>query len=65
MIRKVFIKIFDRVVKERFELNDEIDHDNLIYHFKNNFNKKSNDFDNGIEVFKKVKSCEMKLKDEK
>ena len=56
-------KIFDRVVIERFdeikELTNEIDHDDLIYHFKNNTNKNINDFDDGIELFQKIQSGEM------
>ena len=58
-------KIFDRVVIERFdeikELTNEIDHDDLIYHFKNNTNKNINDFDDGIELFQKIQSGEMNL----
>ena len=47
-------------------LTDEIDHDNLIYYFKNNIARKSfNDFDNGIELFIKIQSGEMKLEDAK
>ena len=56
-------KIFDRVVIEKFdeikELTNEIDHDDLIYHFKNNTNKNINDFDDGIELFQKIQSGEM------
>ena len=52
-------KIFDRVVIEIKELTNEIDHDDLIYHFKNNTNKNINDFDDGIELFQKIQSGEM------
>ena len=47
--------MFNRVVKERFdrikELTYEIDHDNLIYYFKNNTKNFFFDFDDGIELF--------------
>ena len=40
----MYKKIFDQVVKEKFdgikELTYKIDHDNLIYFFKNNTTKK-------------------------
>ena len=43
-----------------------IDHYDLIYYFKNNTaRKKINDSDNGIELFRKMQSGEMKLKDAK
>ena len=39
MVIKVFIKIFDKLVKEKFdgikELTYKIDHCDLIYYFKN------------------------------
>ena len=71
MIIKVFIKkIFDKVVKEKFdeikELTYQIDQNDLIYYFKNNTAKKNfNDFDNGIELFRKIQSGEMKVEDAK
>ena len=52
--------IFEELVKERFdeikELTDEIKQNNLIYYFKGNtFRKRFDDFNNGIELFKKNK----------
>ena len=50
-------KIFDNAVKERSdeveELTDQIDYNDLIYYFKNNNSRNFNDFNNGIELFKK------------
>ena len=38
----------------------------LIYYFKGNtFRKRFNDFNNNIELFKKIKSGEMKLEEAK
>ena len=67
--KSIYKKIFDRVVKERFgeikELTYEIDHEDVIYYLKNNINKNFNDFDDGIELVKKIQSGEMKLEDAK
>ena len=67
--KSIYKKIFDRVVKERFgeikELTYEIDHEDVIYYLKNNTNKNFNDFDDGIELVKKIQSGEMKLEDAK
>ena len=42
--KSIYKEIFNRIVKERFdetkELTHELDHDNLIYYFKNNTAKK-------------------------
>ena len=70
MIIKVFIKkIFDRVFIKRFDELKELTHgiaqDDLIYYLKNNINKNFNDFDDGIELVKKIQSGEMKLEDAK
>ena len=59
-------EIFEELVKERFdeikELTDELNQNNLIYYFKGNtFRKRFDDFNNGIELLKKIKSGEMKL----
>ena len=59
-------EIFEELVKERFdeikELTDELNQNNLIYYFKGNtFRKRLDDFNNGIELLKKIKSGEMKL----
>ena len=67
MIIKIIIKkIFEELVKERFdeikELNDEINQHDLIYYFKGNTaRKRFDDFNNGMELFKKIKSGEIKL----
>ena len=63
-------EIFDKLIEERFdeikELTDEINDNDLIYYFKNNTAPKDfNDFENGIELFRKIKSGEMKLEDAK
>ena len=67
--KRIYKKIFDRVVKERFdeikELTYETDHDDVIYYLKNNTNRNFNDFDDGIELVKKIQSGEMKLEDGK
>ena len=52
--KRIYKEIFDKLVKEKFdgikELTYKIDHDDLIYYFKNNTAKKTfNVFDNGIE----------------
>ena len=66
----MYKEIFAQLVEEKFdevkELTYEIDHDDLIYYFKNNTAKKIfNDFDNGIELFRKIQSAETKLEDAK
>ena len=58
-------KIFEKLV-ERFgeikELFNEINQNDSIYYFKSNTSrKKFDDFSNGIELFKKIKSGEIKL----
>ena len=55
-----------KYLKERFdeikELTDELNQNDLIYYFKGNtFRKRFDDFNNGIELLKKIKSGEMKL----
>ena len=52
--KRIYKEIFDKLVKEKFDgikkLTYKIDHDDLIYYFKNNTAKKTfNVFDNGIE----------------
>ena len=43
-----------------------MDYNDLIYYFKNNTTKKDfNDFENGIELSRKIKSGEMKVEDAK
>ena len=62
----IYKEIFNKLVKEKFdgikELTYKIDHNDLIYYFKNDtVKKKFNDFDNDIQLFKKIQSGEMKL----
>ena len=66
--KSIYKEIFDKLVKEKLdeikELIYKIENDNLIYYFKNNTAKiHFNDFDNGIELFRKIKSGEMRLED--
>ena len=68
--KSIYKEIFDKLVKEEFveikELTDEIDHNNLIHYYKNNTTPKDfNNFENGMELFGKIKSGEMKLDDAK
>ena len=58
--KKVFEKlvIFDEIK----ELTNEINQNDLIYYFKSHASRKRFDnFNNGIELFKKIKSGEMRL----
>ena len=68
--KSIYKEILDKIVKEQFdrikEITFKIDHDDLIYYFKNDPVKKNvNDFDNGIESLKIIQSGEMKLEDVK
>ena len=59
-------EISEELVKERFdeikELTAEINHDDLIYCFKNNIaNKRFDDSNNSVYIFWKLQSGEMKL----
>ena len=59
-------EIFEDLVKERFdeikELTAETNHNDFIYYFKGNTaRKRFHDFNNGIELFRKKQSGEMKL----
>ena len=63
-------EIFEKIVIEKLdeieELTDEINPNYLIYYFKGNtFRKRSDDFNNGIELFKTIKSGETKLEEAK
>ena len=65
-----FKKIFEELVKERFdetkELTDEINQNDLKCYFKGNtFRKGFDDLNNGVELSKKIKSGEMKLEEAK
>ena len=62
-------KIFEEL-NERFdeikELTNEINQNDLMYYFKSNTSRQRfDDFNNGIELFKKIKSREMKLEEVK
>ena len=68
--KSIYREIFDKIVKEKFDeikkLTDEIDNNDLIYYLeKNTARKNFNDFDNGIKLFRKIQSAEMKLEDAK
>ena len=57
--KDTYKKIVIELVNERFdkikELTDEINHDNLLYHFKGNTaGKRFDDFNNGMELFSKT-----------
>ena len=59
-----------KLVKERFdeikELNDELNENDLTYYFKGNTaRKRFDDFNNSIELFKKLKSGELKIEEAK
>ena len=61
-------EICEELVKERFDeikkLTDEINHNDLIYYFKGNTSrKKFDDFNNGIELLRKMQSGEIKLEE--
>ena len=59
-------KIFEELLKERFgeikELTDEVKQNDLTYYFKGNTaRKRFHNFNNSIELFKKIKSGKIKL----
>ena len=61
---------FKELVKEIFgkiiELTDEINENNLVYFFKDNSTRKRFDnFNNGIKLFRKIRSGEIKLEEAK
>ena len=59
-------EIFEELVKERFDEIEELNQNDLLYYFKGNtVRKRFHDFNNGIEILKKVKSGEMKLEEAK
>ena len=63
-------EVFEELVKEKFdeikELTNEINQNELIYYFKGNTaRRRFSDFNNGIELFEKVKSGKIKLKEAK
>ena len=63
-------EISEELVKERFdeikELTGETNQNNLSYYFKgNSVRKKFDYFNNDIELFKKIKSGEMRLEEAK
>ena len=63
-------QIIEELVQERFdeikELTVEVNHNGLIYYFKGNTARKTfDDSNNGIELFRKIKSGEIKLEEAK
>ena len=65
-----YLEIFEKLVKERIdetkELTHETNHDDLLYYFKANTARKKNyDFNNGIEVFRKMQSGERRQEEAK
>ena len=63
-------EIFEELVKERFdeikEFTNEMNQNDLIYYFKGNTARKIVDnFNNGIELFRKIQSSKRKLKEVK
>ena len=68
-----YTEIFEKLLKkERFdeiiELTNEMNQNDLTYFFYfegNTATERFNDFNNGIELFKKIKSGQMKLEEEK
>ena len=70
IVKTIIKKIFEELVKEKFdeikELSNEINQNELIYCFKGNtVRRRFDDFNNGIELFEKVKSGKIKLKEAK
>ena len=68
--KSIYKEIFDKLVKWKFdkikELSDEINHTDLIYYFKNNTTTKYFiDFENEVELFRKIKCGEVELEDVK
>ena len=66
----IYKETFDEIVKEILdeikELIDEISLNDLTYYFKSNTaRKRFNDLNNSIELFKKIKSDEIKLEEAK
>ena len=60
----------EELVQEKFdelkELTDEINQNDIIYYFKGNTaRKRSDDFENGIVLFRKIASGEMKIEEAK
>ena len=60
------LKKLEELLKERFdeikELTDEINQNDLTYYFKS---KRFHDFNNGIELYQKIKSGEIKPEEAK
>ena len=66
----IYIEIFGKLAKEKFDeikdLTYEINHDYFKYYFKNDTaQKRFDDFNNGIERFRKIQSGEIKLEEAK
>ena len=67
IIKKILLKKIGKEKPSKIEeLTSEIDHDNLIYYFENNTaSKDCTNFENGVELYNKIKFGEMKLEDVK
>ena len=70
IIKTIIKKSVKESVKEKFdgikELTNEINHNDLIYYFKGDTASKIFDsFNNGIELFRKMLSAEIKLEEAK
>ena len=68
--KDIYKEIFDKLAQEKFdeikELTYEIDYDDLTYYFTGNkARKRFDDFNNEIELFRKIESGEIKLKNRK
>ena len=58
-----FYKFVKKIFKEKAELTNETNFDNLIYYYKNMSKKRFNDLDNVIKLFEKIEDGDMKLEE--
>ena len=64
--RDNYKEIFEELLKKEIELTNEMNQNDLTYFFYFEGNTQwFNDFNNGIELFEKIKSGQMKLEEEK
>ena len=64
--QKIIEELIKKIIHGTKELIDEINQNDLTYYFKFNTSRKTFDFfNNGIELFKKIKSGEIKLEQAK
>ena len=59
--KETFQKLFEEELNEIKKSSDKINHVDLIYYFTGN----TDEFNNGIELFKKIRSGETKLEEAK